>query len=418
MPGNGYDVLVIGGGPAGSTAATSLARSGRRVLLLEKEQFPRFHIGESLLPYNRRIFADLGLLPKLEAARLIRKQGAQFHSGTGLRSAQFVFRNGHFTREHEAFQVERAPFDHLLLEHARSQGVEAREGWSVTRSTLTHGRRQVQARDPNDQLHAFDVDFVIDATGRANLTGNQSGQRVLHPRLRKIAVFGHFQGVTRDSGPTAGDTIIVRRSDRWFWLIPISPEKTSVGCILDQAAYSADGRSPAEIFESSWRGSRAMINRMQDAKLLGAIQTTNDFSYRNRRFVDERLVRVGDATGFLDPIFSSGVYLAMHTGQLAAQTILPALEARHNGRSQLAAYERSVHATLRPYWRMVESYYTQPFMDLLFAPREKFKLASAVNAILAGEIAGGWPLRWRLELFFAMVRIQGKRPFLPAARLG
>src|SRR6266851_8920392 len=132
-----YDALIIGGGPGGSTAATFLARAGRGVLVLEKEHFPRFHVGESLLPYNRRVFAEMGVLPKLEAAGLIKKKGAQFHLGNGSKALQLVFRNGRFTREAEAFQVERAAFDHLLLNHAQECGAEVRAGWTATRFTST-----------------------------------------------------------------------------------------------------------------------------------------------------------------------------------------------------------------------------------------------------------------------------------------
>src|SRR5688500_6492427 len=142
-----FDVLVIGGGPGGSTAATFLARAGRKVLLLEKEVFPRFHIGESLLPYNRRIFEAMGVLPALESAGLIRKYGAQFHLGNGSKSVSFVFARGALTREPEAFQVERGPFDHLLLRHARNSGADVREGWSVTRYTTATREVAVEARN-------------------------------------------------------------------------------------------------------------------------------------------------------------------------------------------------------------------------------------------------------------------------------
>jgi FADH2-dependent halogenase len=410
-----YDALVIGGGPAGSTAATVLAQAGRRVLLLEKERFPRFHIGESLLPYNRRLFAEIGVLPKLEAAGLMRKFGAQFHSGNGAHSAKFVFRQGHFTREHQAFQVERAPFDQLLLQHARASGVDAREGWAVQRFSSADTVMALEACSPEGQNHSFHGAFLIDASGRGNLTGNQEGLRHLHPRLKKIALFGHFRGVRLDQGERGGDTVIVRLADKWFWIIPLSRDKVSVGVVMDQAEFARAGRPPAELFEAIWRSSAVMQQRLAHAEAWGAIQTTGDFSYRNARFVGRRLLRVGDAAGFLDPIFSAGVYLAMFSGRLAAQTVCAALDEHSDGMRRLAAYERRIRSAMQLYWSMVEHFYTTPFMELFFAPQEHFRLASAVNAVLAGELDGGFRLRWRIRLFLALVKLQGRWPIVPRA---
>src|SRR5262245_23160166 len=179
-----YDAIVIGGGPGGSAAATFLARAGKSVLVLEKERFPRFHIGESLLPYNRRIFAEMGVLPKLEAAGFIQKYGAQFHLGNGAKCKKFVFREGAFTREPQAIQVERAHFDHLLLQHAAASGAEVREGWTVGSFATDPEGVTVEGRDEKGQAHKFRSRFLIDASGRGNVTGNQEGLRIIHPKLK------------------------------------------------------------------------------------------------------------------------------------------------------------------------------------------------------------------------------------------
>jgi flavin-dependent dehydrogenase len=410
-----FDVIIIGGGPGGSTAGTVLASAGHRVLLLEKDRFPRFHIGESLLPYNRRLFDEIGVLPKLEAAGFMQKYGAQFHSGNGAHAVKFVFRNGRFTREHQAIQVERAAFDHLLLNHARERGVDAREGWTVRRFNPSATHITVEARAPDGQPASFRASFLIDASGRGNVTGNQDQLRVIHPKLKKLAVFGHFSGVRLDDGPTGGDTVIVRLADKWFWLIPLSREKVSVGCVLNQEEFTQAGLSPADLFDRTWRSSVVMRQRLEDAQLLGPIQTTSDFSYHNRRFVGHRLVRVGDAAGFMDPIFSAGVYLAMSSAQQAARAIQTALDANNDGTTQLADYERRLRLALSTYWPMVEYFYTTPFMELFFSPQEHFHLASAVNAILAGELNGGWALRWRMRLFFLLIRLQRRFPIVPRA---
>ena len=217
-----------------------------------------------------------------------------------------------------------------------------------------------------------------------------------------------------DEGPTGGDTLIIRLENKWFWIIPVSAEKTSVGCVMDQGEFSQARLSPAEIFERSWRSSPVMVSRMAAAELVGSIQTTGDFSYHNERYVGKRLLRVGDAAGFMDPIFSAGVYLAMFSGKLAAKTIIPLLN--NGGRAntaRLRAYEKKLQSSMRFYWRMVHSFYTTPFLEVFFEPREKYHLASAVNAALAGELEGGFRLKWRMRLFFLIVRAQARFGFLP-----
>lgn len=409
-----FDAIVIGGGPGGSSSSTFLAKAGRKVLVLEKEIFPRFHIGESLLPYNRQIFNDLGITEALQGEGFPRKFGAQFYVGNGSKSVKFVFGKGVFTREKETIQVERAKFDHILLKNARANGADVREGWTVTRFSEDERGVRVDATAPEGQTHQFQARFLIDASGRGNMTGNQEGLRVVHPRLKKLAVFGHFKNVRLDSGPEAGDTIIVRLEDKWFWLIPVSADKTSVGCVMDQSDFAARKESPKEIFEQIWKSSPVLRARMENAELAGNMQTTSDFSYHNKRYVGQRLLRVGDAAGFMDPIFSAGVFLAMYSGRLAADTVNHLLangEARTAAR--LKAYETRLRRSMQFYWEMVHSFYTTPFLEVFFEPRERFKLASAINAALAGEVEGGWTLRWRMRVFFWIVKAQKKWGFLP-----
>lgn len=411
-----YDAIIIGGGPGGSSAASYLSRAGKRVLALEKETFPRFHIGESLLPYNHRIFRELGLLPALKQAGFIPKYGAQFVLASGAKATKFVFREGRYTREPEAVQVDRATFDHILMKHARASGAEIREGWTVSKYSNEPGGVLIEARSGSNPAEQFRAKFLIDASGRGNVTGNQEGLRVIHPRLKKLAVFGHFLGVKMDEGDRFGDTIVVRLENKWFWVIPITRERISVGCVMNQEEFANAKLPPAEIFERIWRSSEALCERMKNARLDGPMHTTSDFSYYNRRLVGERLLRVGDAAGFMDPIFSSGVYLAMFSGKLAAEAVVQSLDANDDGRGRLKKYERRVRAAMQFYWELVEKFYTKPFMEIFLEPREKFNIVPTVNAVLAGELEGGWALRWRLRLFYWIVKAQGYFPLVPRVK--
>jgi FADH2-dependent halogenase len=419
-----YDAIVIGGGPGGSCAATVLARGGRSALLLEKERFPRFHVGESLLPYNHALFEEIGVLPALEAAGFPVKMGAQFFLGDGSKRTGFVFGNGRFTRYPTAFQVERAKFDDILLRHAAKSGAEVREEVTVNRVSADAGSVTVDAECATNGPFQVRGRFVIDASGRGNVTGNQERIRITHPKLKKVAVFGHFEGVGIDHDSKGGDTVIVRLENKWFWLIPLRmsdgsrPNKVSIGLVMDRDELAAWKKPPEEVFRAIVDASPPVEERLREAKLVSPIHVTSDFSYRNASFWSPRVVRVGDAAGFIDPIFSSGVFIAMRSGKLAAKEIIRLVKTGGDGSDCFPAYERRLRASMKIYWEMVDYFYTTPFMEVFLEPRPKWDIAAAVNAILAGELEGGWRLRWRMRAFFFLVKWQAKRPFMPKISFG
>ncbi len=408
-----YDAIVIGCGPGGSSASTFLARAGKKVLVLEKETFPRFHIGESLLPCNMTIFRDMGVLPKLQEAGFPLKYGAQFELGNASIGTRFAFRDGKFNKEPQAIQVERAKFDHILLQHARESGADIREGWTVTKTTTDHDAINVEARGPDGTLHNFRAAYLIDASGRGNLTGNQENIRDLHPTWKKLAVFAHFENVILDDGELRTDTIIIRLENKWFWIIPVSEKKTSVGLVIDTDEFMKSEGTPGEIFQRWVDSSVAVKDRMKNARRVNPIQTTTDFSYSNRTFVGNRLLRVGDAAGFMDPIFSAGIFLAMWSGRLAAEVVEQCLASGRHDIRLFARYNKRVYNGIHFYWHLVENYYTTPFMEIFLRPNNQYQLGSAVIAILAGEVEGSWALRWRLMCFWLIVKIQKHWPIVP-----
>lgn len=408
-----WDVIVIGGGPAGSTAATFLAKAGKRVLVLEKEKFPRFHIGESLLPYNRRIFDELGVWEKLAAAGFPIKRGAQFWMGDASRHNRLDFSQGSFTQCPTAIQVERAEFDKILLDHARDCGAEIREETLVTKQETTAEGVSVECRNRDGSMIRAAGKFVVDASGLGNFTAQRDGLRDYYKRHRKLAIFAHFSGVEMPSGREEGDIIVVRLADSWSWMIPLAGGKTSIGLVMDSGDFKRDGRKPAEIFRSALDGAPAISMRMKNARQLGEVRVATDFSYRNRELIAPRLVRVGDAAGFIDPVFSSGVLLAMTSGRDGAAAVLQALAENQPVSEKMRAYQKATWEKIRIYWQFIPKFYELHFTQLFFQPVNRFRMVCAINSVLAGRTDLPWSVCWRLQVFFALAWLNR---FFPIAK--
>ena len=403
---NTWDVIIIGGGPAGSTAAATLQKAGRKVLVLEKAKFPRFHIGESLLPYNRAIFDEIGVWSKIQAAGFMVKRGAQFWMGDGSRCTRLNFSQGSFTEFPESLQVERAKFDDILLRHAEELGAEVREEAIVTEYLVEKDRVTVKFRDKDGADHEVHGTFLMDASGLGNFTANRENLREYYPGHKKLAIFGHYSGVQMPEGEQQGDILVIRRENSWFWMIPLENNKTSVGLVLDMADFKELKQEPQQAFDDAVQSTKTVRERMINAEVITQGHVLSDFSYTNRKLVSKRLVRVGDASGFIDPVFSSGVMLAMSSGSNGAKAVHAAIKSGRAMTFAMKRYEWSTRRHVGRFWQFIEKFYTKHFAQLFFQPTNKHRMLCAINCALAGRTEMTFSTWWRLRLFFTFVWLQ------------
>lgn len=408
-----FDVAIIGGGPAGSTAATLLARKGRRVVVFEREKFPRFHIGESLLPFSVTAFDRMGVMPKIEAAGYMKKFGAEIVTNDGARDTRFYFKDGFRSQRESAFQVLRSDFDKLLLDHAAESGAEVREETAVDDVEFLREGVRLTVRSRESESQSVEAGYLLDCSGRHTVIGSKFDLKRAYPNLRKFAVYAHYDGVPLPEGIDGTLTRMVRAEDFWFWMIPLSMTRTSVGVVMDTDHFKRMGESPQAVLERLIRESPVMSRRMETAERVTKVYASGDYSYRNRRLSGERWLLAGDAAGFIDPIFSSGVFLAILGGEQAADAFDLALR---DPRRRAAAFRNHAHrldAVMKLYLRFVEGWYRREFVETLLNPREFFEVVPAVNAVLAGNLGGSFEMRWRLWLFHAIVALQRFTPISP-----
>jgi flavin-dependent dehydrogenase len=398
------EVIVVGGGPGGAVVAAGLAKKGRRVLVLERDRFPRFHLGESLLPQSMGVLRELGLLDRVDAL-FLRKHGANFHESDTGRSARFDFADAYSPEFKSAYQVPRDAFDELLLRRAGELGAEVREGWRVLRVRFEGARAVgVDAASPDGREHAIDAPVTVDATGRDALLAHAHRRTARIASLDTTAFFSHWEGAWRDTGERAGDIQIVLfgwnpleaggEPAGWFWFIPFKDGRTSVGAVVQGAWMRAHkGLDLAELYARAIAESPVARRFLGGARQLWPARSAADFSFRVQDLAGDGWLAVGDAGGFIDPLFSTGAHVAMHGGWRAADAIDAALSANDTSTRSFAEWERHVRAGAEMFLTMVEAFYLGMLPPLLFAEKKHPYMRHVITSLLAGDVFDG-EARW------------------------
>lgn len=385
------DILVIGGGPAGSTAAALLAERGHDVLLIEKERHPRFHIGESLLPLNAEILDRLGLRARVDEIG-VHKPGAEFVADNTGKEVQFSFAQGLDQRYTSAWQVRRSEFDEILFETAAARGARTMQDTKVTAIEFAPPgeRARATAVGPDGQAFFVAPRFVLDASGRDTFLAAKLGAKQSNKRNNSAAVFAHYTGAEFRTGEREGYISVHLADDGWFWMIPLPDGVMSVGFVGNPEAFKDRSGTPAELLQRRIAASPTVGARMRTAVRVSDVTGTGNYSYHSSTSFGEGYLMIGDAFAFLDPVFSSGVLLAMTSGEKGAAVAEAWLTDPARGRAMAARMEKEMrHAMARIAWLIYRI--NTPALRLLFmAPRNMFRMRDGLVSLLAGNLRGSW----------------------------
>lgn len=382
-----YDVAVIGGGPGGAALATFLARAGHRCVVFEQAKFPRYHIGESLIPHTYGIFDRLGLLPQLRASAFPVKHSVRFVSDSGKESVPFYFSETLPGDRARTWQVERSQFDCMMLDHARANGVEVHEQLGIEK-VLFDGERaigvQIVSNGSRADVHSK---VVVDASGRGCVIGRQLGLRTPLPELRKASVWGYFRGGKRLPGIDAGETtMFLIPGGGWFWYIPLPDDVVSVGLVADPEYVFSESDDMEAAFTCEVKKCEPLADRLSAAQRVGPVRGSRHLAYLNRQTCGDGWVMIGDARTFLDPIYSSGLYLALGSAELAAGCIDDALKNNDLSAARLGAFEPALWKGVDVVRRLIHAFYDPNFSFPKFAKQFPEHRAALIDCLVGDVI--------------------------------
>jgi flavin-dependent dehydrogenase len=364
-PSESYDAIIIGGGPSGSCAGAILGEYGHRVLIVEREKFPRYHIGESLIPFTFQPLERIGMIPKMRQSAFVKKFSVTFVQPNGKRSLPFYF----FTRYDretiaQTWQVLRSEFDQMLLDNAREKGAEVREETTVNRTLMEDGRVVgVEVTDKSGRTYEIRAKITLDCSGKEAFTSNRNGWRMSDPYLNKIAVWTYYKDSKRGEGIDEGDTTVAYVPDKgWFWHIPQHRGMTSVGIVAEAKYLTRDGvKDPKAIFHREVEQNLWIKDRLSAGQSVGEYWVTSEYSRHSRYCCAPGLVLVGDAFAFLDPVFSSGVMLALKSGHLVGEVIHQGLLDGDLSPARFTAYGAMMRQGVENMRKLVYAFYDPKF---------------------------------------------------------
>jgi flavin-dependent dehydrogenase len=397
--GQDCDVLVIGGGPAGSTIATLLARQGRRVVLLEKDHHPRFHIGESLLPGNVELFDRLGVLDQVEKIGMP-KFGIEFVPPDGDERSCVEFSEGWDPSRNSAWQVRRSELDELLFRNAAAQGALTVEGARVRQVDFDADGASVQATLEDGTKRGWRARFVVDASGRDTVLATKFRSKQKNPDHNSTALFGHFRNARRLPGKREGNISICWFEHGWFWFIPLADGTTSVGAVCWAYYLKARDKPLKEYFHDTIAMCPELHDRLKTATLVDdAVHATGNFAYASTHATGERYLLVGDAFTFIDPMFSSGVFLAMQNAFDGADLVATALDRPAELTGARRVLERRMRAGPRDYSWFIYRVTNPTIRDMFMHPKNIFRVKQGLMSLLAADLRHGLPYRLSLVMF-------------------